>query len=246
MSVEYKIGDCLVLFRELKDESVDLVLTDPPFGVSYDYETEGFKDYTGTQEYFLWVEKWFREVRRVLKQNGVFLCFASPKYVREFLNIGALCQFNYQEQIIWDKVCAHSHNGPKRPLPNYEPCFFWSKGVDWTYNPPCQNVLRYVRHTAESGIKHKASRPVELYAKLVSVFSNEDELVLDPFLGSGTTLLACRMTNRNALGYEINPEYEPTIRERMHERVPDLFSFESEEEIEEQLGDREMNGDKVH
>ncbi len=229
MAVEYKIGDCLKLFKEVKDGSVDLVLTDPPFGVGYDYETDQFEDFRDGEEYFPWVEEWFWEVKRVLKDGGVFLCFSSPKFIREFLNLGATCKFQYQETIIWDKVCAHSHNGPKRPLPNYEPCFFWTKGDKWTYNPPCQNVLRYVRQTSDSGIKHRASRPIGLYVELVKVFSNPDELVLDPFVGSGTTLLACRMTGRNGLGFEINSEYEEVIKSRMLAKIPDIESFDDQE-----------------
>lgn len=223
MEVEYRIGDALELFEEIDRESINLVLTDPPFGVGYNYDTDKFQDWTNKEEYMDWCHLWFDKIWYVLKPTGIFLCFSSPKYIMDFLCLGEEVGFHYQDTIIWDKKCCQAFNGP-RPMPRYEPCYFWTKDEKkWTYNPPCQNVLSYMRNTERTGIKHKASRPVELYKKLIETFSNPNEIVLDPFLGSGTTLLACRMTGRRGLGFEINPEYKNVIESRIHAKIDSLF-----------------------
>jgi site-specific DNA-methyltransferase (adenine-specific) len=224
LSFEYKIGDCLVLLKDVPDNSVPLVLTDPPFGVNYDYESDGFKD-VGGEEYFEWVDKWMREVMRVLTDTGVFLCFSSPKYVREFLNIGHSIGFKYQDLIIWDKKFSMACNGP-RPMPMIEPCYFWTKGDKWTFNHVgLSNCIHVMRESPDPDYYHRATRPVALYEKLISAFSKPGDLVLDPFLGSGTTLLSCRRTGRGGLGFEIDGNYEELIKRKIMMDVKGLDAF---------------------
>jgi len=72
-------------------------------------------------------------------------------------------------------------------------------------------------------IGHPTPKPLDVLVYILDMF--EGEVVPDPFLGSGTTLLACRLTGRNGIGYEINPDYEPIIKKRIMEDIPDLFTY---------------------
>lgn len=93
---------------------------------------------------------------------------------------------------------------------------------------------------------HPTVKPLELMRYLVRLITPKDGICLDPFLGSGTTLLACRLEGFNGLGIEKEADYEPIIRERLAYIPPALESFETEDD--EQLGDREVmgNGNKIH
>jgi DNA modification methylase len=95
---------------------------------------------------------------------------------------------------------------------------------------------------------HPTVKPLELMRYLVRLVTPKDGICLDPFLGSGTTLLACRLEGFNGLGIEKEADYEPIIRERLAYIPPALESFGTEEAEEDQLGDGTLNGDtnKVH
>lgn len=179
------------------------------------------------------------EVWRVLKSTGVFLCFSSPKHIRNMLNICQDTGFTYQDIIVWDKKCSQAHNGP-RPMPIVELCIFSSKGSKWTFNHVgLANCIHIMRETPNPHQYHRATRPTALYEILVKAFSNEGDLILDPFLGSGTTIMASRRTGRNCLGFEIDPQYESVIRSKTLMDVPTIENFGEivecaiEEEIKE-------------
>jgi len=218
---EYKIGDCVKLMKEM-DHKPDLILTDPPFGVDFDYESDVFDDVRG-QEYFAWCRVWMVEAMKVLKDTGTFICFTSPQFMREFMNIGFDIGLHHQDTYIWDKRGPIGFNG-RRPMYCYEPAYIWTKDVKkWTFNPPAMNMLRFKPESKDVG--HNCVRPVELYAKIISTHSDPGDLVLDPFVGSGTTLLACRMTGRNGMGFELDPQYEEVIKRRTFEGVVALEDF---------------------
>ena len=79
--------------------------------------------------------------------------------------------------------------------------------------------------SGDENTPHPTQKPVALIEKLIEASSMEGGTVLDPFVGSGTTLAACRKTNRNGIGFELNPDYEPLIRERSMAHTPPLTSY---------------------
>jgi len=89
--------------------------------------------------------------------------------------------------------------------------------------------------------EHETPKPIKLIERIVKASSNPGAIVLDPFLGSGTTLLACRRTERIGIGFEINQKYEPLIQDRMLMRMSSLDSFDTDEE-QDQLGDGQVTG----
>jgi len=76
---------------------------------------------------------------------------------------------------------------------------------------------------------HPTTKPVELIERMIKISSNEGDLICDPFLGSGTTLEACRRTNRNCIGFEIDPQWESLYPERCKSHIPHIESFFTEE-----------------
>ena len=95
----------------------------------------------------------------------------------------------------------------------------------FNYQPGIYEVIDIPIINDKENTKHPTTKPLELFDILVKASSNPGDTVLDPFLGSGTTLLACRKTGRNGIGFEINPDYEPIIRKRIMADTKSLFQF---------------------
>jgi len=197
---EWKIGDCLELLPELEDNIFDMVLTSPPF------KNEDVED----DDYWSFYDKFFKESIRVAK-NLVVIIHSATK----------------MNHII-------KHYPPKRVL-------IWGKGVvqySWRYNPiyvyqigDHYKVNKYIWSDAfgipplQGSIKvHKYQDPVVLYTTLLKMFK-DNQTVLDPFLGSGTTLEACRKANKNCLGIEKDPQWEHLYPERCMSHTPQLETY---------------------
>jgi len=182
--IEYKIGDCLDLMREMDDNSVDLVLTDPPYDVDYaDWDTLRLE----------WLKEAQRISAEVIFTPGIrnIHKYPSPKWV-----------------ICWAKPGSTSRNDTGG-FNHWDPLFYYGDKkimVDFIYLPACVN------HSDVSG--HPCPKPINLYTQIINKMTDVGDLVCDPFLGSGTTLKACQLTGRNGIGFEISKEYESVIRKR--------------------------------
>ncbi len=220
----FKIGDCVLLMKQLADSTVDLTLTDPPFAVGIKYG-DHYDDNMTLDEYLCWCATWIKEVWRVLKPNGSACIFSSPKHIREFLNMLHDQGFLYKDIIIWNKINAHMPIS-RSPMAKFEPCYWVVKGKDYTFNNNgLQNVETFCvlqKRNQEWIEGNPAQRPVALYERIVKTFSNPGDLVLDPFVGSGTTLLACKRTGRNAIGFDLNPKMADVIKKRVFMDYPDI------------------------
>lgn len=220
----FKIGDCVALMKDISDGAVDLVLCDPPFAVGIKYG-DHYDDNMTLDEYLAWCRVWIAEVYRVLKPNGSACIFSSPKHIREFLNMLHDQGFIYKDVIIWNKINAHMPIS-RSPLAKFEPCYWVVKGKDYVFNNNgLQNVETFCvlqKRNQEWIEGNPAQRPVALYERIVKTFSNPGDLVLDPFVGSGTTLLACKRTGRNGLGFDLNPKMASVIQKRVFMNYPDI------------------------
>ena len=228
--LEYEIGDCLELMKDIPDKSIDLVLTDPPYGIGWDSEKPSMsaglrkdgtrrKDKTwskrkpknyisGDWDNARLGKKFFEEMKRV---SLTMIIWGANYYVDMIEPSGAW--------LVWDKKVpdgmslsrcelAYCDRGGHTELFEY----LWAG---------------YKKHKPEPRY-HPTQKPVALFEWILNKYSNPGDTVLDPFLGSGTTLLACRKTGRNGIGFEINPEYESIIRKRIMADVPSVFSFGGE------------------
>ncbi|WMW24352.1 site-specific DNA-methyltransferase [Methanolobus sediminis] len=213
LQLEYKIGDCLDLMREFPDNHFDLLLTDPPYGIGENtFRVNNRSKLAKTTDYgsFDWDIKVSREVIeemvRVSKNQIIF----GGNYYADWLPASSCW-------IVWNK----DNTG----------CFADCE-LAWTSFNTAVRMYRYrwngmIQENMAKKEKrvHPAQKPIELFKWILENYSNPGDLVLDPFLGSGTTLRACRETNRNCIGFEKNPEYEQLIKERAMLSTPYLESF---------------------
>lgn len=221
MTIEYKIGDCLELMKELPDNSIDLVLTDPPYGIGIGDKVGGDKPFgnkrkksTGKNtikakeqisfnDSTIPEKETFNEMFRISKHQIIF----GGNYFLDYLP-STSCM------IVWDK----DNSG------NFADC-----ELAWTsFNSAVRMFKFRWNGMLQEDMKNKEERvhptqkPIPLFKWILENYSNEGDLILDPFLGSGTTLRACRETNRNGIGFEKEAKYEPIIRKRIMADIPSL------------------------
>jgi DNA modification methylase len=215
---------------ELPDCCVDLMVTSPPYNTGKDYD----QDLT-MEEYLGFLERVLRETYRVLKEGArVAVNVANlgrKPYIPLHAHLVMLCQeigFLMRGEIIWDKStvsgsCAWgSWLSPANPVlrDTHEYILVFSKGKFGRQDTSgreatisrdeflayTQSIWRISPERARR-IGHPAPFPLELPMRLINLYTFTGDLVLDPFLGSGTTALAALRSRRRFVGYEINPVY---------------------------------------
>jgi len=205
LDVIYK-EDCLEGMKKLPNESIDLIITDPPYGIAYRKKDEPFMigDTANCFEYTL------PEFYRVLNKQGAIYVFTSFKMLDNWLH-RFLMFFKMHNLIIWDKQRNSGLQMGSNYGFRYEMIFFGSKGLH-KLNDYCDDVLDYSKIKKRN---HPTEKPVELIEKFIKMSSKENDIVLDPFLGSGTTAVACKHLSRHYIGYEINPKYCEIAKKRL-------------------------------
>lgn len=262
---EVILGNAQTVLEGFEDETIDLVVTSPPY--------DNLRSYGGDKSD--WNVNVFRRIAtqlaRVLKQGGVIVWNVGDKVEGGSLTCTSMrqCLFFVDElglklndEMIWRKTNPMPQVKATRYAPCYEKMFIFSKGKVNTFNPimrPCKNAgLKYDSTVkimgGESGrkkisynvnketvdynvwdmavaqnktvyldkngnpIKHPAVFPLELPLRHIQTWTNEGDVVLDPFAGSGTTLFAARLLKRHFIGIEKNEDYVRIIEDRLKEQ----------------------------
>lgn len=222
--------DAIEGLKQLSEDSVDLVITDPPYNITAPdrmtmrrgkpvstIDVMGTWDCYHPFDYDLMIMQVISHCYRILKPGAALYMFTANEhngfFIRQAVNRG----FIYRNQLAMVK---------KNPLPSlsksnfrhaFEVCMYVSKGKPKTFNflsqQICKNVLHYSnthRHTT-----HPTEKPLAFIKQLVEVSSRRGDLVVDPFMGSGTTAVASRQLGRNFIGFELEPDYIQMANERL-------------------------------
>lgn len=191
--------------KKLPDKCVDLVLTDPPYNVGLDYS-----DGDRRADYKEWCESWLNELIRISK----FVAFTPGMVnistwikIREPLWIGSWRKSNQ---------CSPSKLGGFNA---WEPILFYGKPIRRIGHDAWDMPIGQQKDVGN----HPCPKYLPFWSKLIEKISNENDTILDPFLGSGTTAVACKQLNRNFIGIEISPEYCKIAQERLNNLQPTLI-----------------------
>lgn len=208
-------GDCLKVLPTLEDESIDIVLTDPPYGISRTSNIHTMKDRlrrTGI-DFGDWddtkvVKAVLPEIERVLKPKGSMLMFYDQMKIHE------IAIMNPRRCIYWKKTNPFPMRQNPFPLSSVECILYSTKSKTGTYNGKgehnwfeCRSPLPFERF-------HPTQKPEKLMAWLLTLFSNEGDIVLDPFLGSGTTMKVSQDLGRSCIGIEVNRKDCDVVKKR--------------------------------
>lgn len=203
--------DALAGLKELDTESVDLGLTDPPFGVNLD--VSGKINITWSEVYnddaYAVLEKIrlvMKEYYRVLKPNTHMYVFFGTQHYTQMLQMLMDAKFEVNPiPMIWNKTTGGSGVSPTCWVVAYESCFHCMKGRR-TLIKATSDVLTYNRMPSQSKI-HPCEKPRALLRRIIEASCEPGELVVDAYAGSSSTLLAALECNRNALGFEISEQH---------------------------------------
>lgn len=226
-TVQLLQGDCLELMKNIPDGSVDLLLTDIPFNISRENNFKTMKDRTGRNgiDFGKW-DKGFDEmcladfVSKIKKGGSIVVFHAFEQFD---LVKSALKDMQPKDRLIWLKTNPMPRNRDRRYIVNIEMFSWYVKGgAKWTFNR--QNptydgsVLTYPSESG-GGFRryHPCQKNVKLLEELIKRHSNENDIVLDPFMGSGSTGIACLNTGRRFIGIELDEQYFDVAEKRIEE-----------------------------
>jgi site-specific DNA-methyltransferase (adenine-specific) len=191
-------GDCLDVMKSLADGSVDAVITDPPYNLGIKYaSTDDTRD-----DYLDWCSSWLKECFRVSCGAVAISC-----------GIANLGMWHHISKPCW-VVCWWKPASMGRctvGFNNWEPVLLYGKSKG---RKGC-DVVRATIRPDDSLKGHPCPKPLEWAVGLINLLTKSDMVVLDPFVGSGTTGVACIQTGRNFIGIEISEEYCGIAKERL-------------------------------
>lgn len=229
-------GNCLERMKEIPDECIDLILTDPPYGTT-----------ACKWDSVLPLEPMWDQLRRVIKPNGVIIMTAAQPFT-SILVCSNLDMFKYDW--VWEKPSAKGHlNAKKQPMRAHESVLVFYKKQP-TYNPimtdghvrkvsfkrktlssnvynkntsdtSYDSTKRYprsvqlIKQDTQKSSLHPTQKPVELMEYMIKTYTDEGETVLDFTMGSGTTGIACVNTGRKFVGIELDGDYFNVAKERI-------------------------------
>jgi len=231
-----KLGDCLELIKELPNESVDLIFADPPYNLSGKNSLtvksgkpvkcdKGEWDKLG--DLYNFTKKWIGECVRVLKPTGT-IWVSGTLHNYPTVNI-VLKEYKMWiiNDVIWYKPNAPPLLSKNRFVPSTETIWVASKTKRYFFNYNKAKELNrgkqmrnlWVINAERHKTKHPTEKPEELLKRIILIGSKVGDTVLDPFLGSGTTGVVCKLLNRNFIGMEINPEYFKIAEKRINDTL---------------------------
>ena len=214
-------GDCLDVMKDIPDNSIDMILTDPPYFLpAKHYATRkrfkrNFSDLGILEGFFKQI---FLELERILKQCAVFYIFCDGQSYPLFYWYSYFFTKSVRP-LIWDKKTSingyswrHQHEiiifaemPESKPIPTGD-----------------GDIVRFSAVKVDKR-KHPAEKPIDLIKILIEKSTKEGNIILDPFIGSGTTAVACKILKRNYIGIEINPEYVKMAEDRLRNIERSLF-----------------------
>lgn len=204
-------GDCIAEMEKLADASVDCVITDPPYGINYvsnfrvvDSEVVKAVNNDDLESALKLWEKACEVLARKMKPDSHIYIFTSWKVYPQFAEITAR-YFRIKNCLIWEKNNWSMGDLDGNYAEQYEMAIFATKGNRKLNGGRDTNILHYDR-VANGSLLHSCEKPVDMLRFLISKSSNPGELVIDPFAGSGSTLVACKREGRAYWGCELDSE----------------------------------------
>jgi site-specific DNA-methyltransferase (adenine-specific) len=209
------LGDSNEVLNEVEDKSIDLLLTDPPYGMDFKSgwnKKEKIKN-DGLNETITLLDNVLEKTKNKLKDDAHFYLFGNIKYL-EYIKPIISKHLNIKDILIWDR-CVIGMGDLNSYGNSYDIIYFGYNKVWKNLNGIRErNVLKYER-VVPNEMQHPTEKPRELLEYLIKKSTSENEIVLDPFAGGGSTLLASSNTNRKSIGIELEKKYYDLIRQRI-------------------------------
>jgi site-specific DNA-methyltransferase (adenine-specific) len=216
MSIELIHGDCLEEMKKIPDKSVDLVLTDPPYGLNFSYNS-----YLDTRKnLYALIEKFIPQAMRISNRAVYILCGPTQ--------IGLYPQADWVGAITWNTTGSFGKYGYNQ----WTPVLCYGKDLSGFGNVNGVTKSDTIKISGGGGVgfmrdkceqEHTCPKPITMMKYVVNRYCKKDETVLDPFMGSGTTGVACKELGRNFIGIEIDEKYFEIAKKRIENTQELMF-----------------------
>lgn len=222
--------NCILGINKMIKENlkVNLIIADPPYVISKKSQFHTMKDRkkprNGT-DFGEWDKDfnnkpWIKKSFDVLDKGGSLLVFNDFKKATEIINYAQKVGFVYKDTLIWKKTNPMPRNRDRRYVPDVEMIIWLIKPGKWTFNRQNQkyesSILPFASESGGAFKRyHPTQKPTKLIEYLIKLHSNENDLVLDPFMGSGTTAISAINTKRNFIGFELEKKYFDICEKRI-------------------------------
>jgi len=241
-------GDCLEIMQNIPDDSIDITFSDPPFNLKKKYN--GYQDDKDFNEYLEWCEKWLYEMVRITKPTGSIFVHNIPKwltYYAGFLNKIAY----FKHWISWDaptapmgKSLQPSHYGIlyyakdleknkffeiRYPHKRCRKCDYLLKDYGGKksslhpFGPLLSDVwtdIHRIRHNKYRD-EHPCQLPIHLLERIILMSTDENDIVLDAFVGTGTSVIAAKRLGRRFIGIDIDDKYVNIAKNKLSQETSD-------------------------
>ena len=216
--------DCIEGMKNISDNSIDLIVTDPPYLVKYKTGRRKDKSHKFTKEILnddneQLLKDYIKECHRIMKDDTAMYMFCSSNKV-DFFKQELDQYFTIKNMIIWVKNSHTAGDLQSAFGRKYEIVFLVNKGRSKFNGTRLTDVWEFKR-VAGKGQLHQNQKPVEMIEQCIEKHSNENDVVFDGFMGSGTTAIACINTNRNYIGFELDEEYYEISIKRINNHAED-------------------------
>ena len=226
--IDLRQGDCFEIMKNIPDKSIDCIICDPPYNIGYAQWDNLFN-----------IENALIECKRILKTDGNILIFQGYSNVCQTKNIMDKL-FNFQDWIIYGRI--KGRGGKKHLVSTREDILWYTNGDNYTFNKIPSTIIKKTgglgkkngcKYRALSNVwtdisplvpwceerkkyKHPTQKPYKLVERLVLLFTNEDDTILDFTMGTGVVGEASCKNNRNFIGIELDQKYFEIAKERIY------------------------------
>ena len=235
MQIKIIEGDAIKCLRQIESDSIDLIIADPPYNLGKDYGNNN--DQKSFDDYIEFSKIWIKESHRILKNSGTIYVFMGVRFISYlFAILEKEYGFVFNSWITW-----HYTQGLGRTKgfsPRHDDILMFTKTENYKYfldniripqkyyrsinnmrgaNPGDVWMFSHVHYCNSNRQEHPTQKPEGIIERMVLASSEEKDIIVDPFSGSGTTLRVCQQLNRSCIGIELNPEYVQLTKSRLEQ-----------------------------
>ena len=217
--MDYKLyqGDCLEIMGGIKDKSVDLIVTDPPYLMDYQSnrrkKEDRFDKIKNDKGNYTLIQDYLEECHRIMKDNTAIYCFCSwhniDFFKREFEK-----HFKLKNIIVWNKNNHGTGDLKGSYAPRYELILFGHKGRTLLREKRIADVIDCAK-TPSKKLTHPTEKPQELLEIFIKQSSDEGSIIFDGFMGTGSCGIVAKKLNRNFIGIELDEKYFNIAKDRL-------------------------------
>ena len=214
-------GDCLEVMDKIKNDTVDLVITDPPYLMNYQSnrrkKEDRFDKIKNDKGNYILIQEYLQECYRIMKDNTAIYCFCSWHNI-DFFKKEFEKYFKLKNIIVWNKNNHGTGDLKGSYAPRHEFILFGHKGRTLLREKRIADVIDCAKIPSKK-LTHPTEKPQELLEIFIKQSSDENNIIFDGFMGTGSCGISCQKTNRKFIGIELDEKYFNIAKNRIEENL---------------------------